>query len=290
MLSPRAFAREARIVLARLDRNGGHLRCESAAGRAAWRMYSPRNRWRKPVMEPPAELVDAMIARGWLRAGDDGRFMLSPAGRRWLRAAPSTTGAGRQRQRREIVDPDGVRRTAEINDRESPVQWLARRRDGRGRPYLSAEEVAAAERLRRDYEHGRLGAAITSSWDAMFTAADRRRLRGAARDGLAPGERAHAARQRVWKALQAVGPGLDAILLEVCCLHSGLEAAERRLGWPRRSGRLVLQMALDRLARHYGLKKDAPVPRVARISAWSAPDGHPRRALPEEWERGEGGG
>lgn len=288
MLSPHAFTREARLILTRLRRNGGHLRCESAAGRAAWRMYSPRNRWRKPVMEPSAELVDAMIARGWLCGGDDGRFTLSQAGRQWLASTTPDAHNG-DRQRREIVDPDGVRSAAEINDRESPVQWLARRRDGRGRPYLDAQEVAAAERLRRDYEQGRLGATITSSWDAMFTASDRRRLRSAGRDGLAPNERAHAARQRVWKALQAVGPGLDAILLEVCCLQSGLEAAERRLGWPRRSGRLVLQMALDRLARHYGLKKDAPPPPAARISAWSAPDGRPRCALPEEWKRGEGG-
>ena len=239
MLSPHAFSREARLILTRLRRNSGHLRYESAAGRAVWRMYSPRNGFRKPVMEPAAELVDAMIARGWLNAADDGRFTLSPAGRQWLASATPDAQDG-DTQRRQIVDPDGVRRATLINDRESPVQWLARRRDGRGRPYLGAEEVAAAERLRRDYEQGRLGARITSSWDAMFTAADRRRLRSAGRDGLAPNERAHAARQRVWKALQAVGPGLDAILLEVCCLQSGLEAAERRLGWPRRSGRLVL--------------------------------------------------
>ncbi|WP_255266854.1 DUF6456 domain-containing protein, partial [Sphingomonas adhaesiva] len=39
----------------------------------------------------------------------------------------------------------------------------------------------------------------------------------------------------------------------VVCAGEGLPASERALGWPTRSGRLVLTLALDRVADHYRL-------------------------------------
>jgi hypothetical protein len=39
----------------------------------------------------------------------------------------------------------------------------------------------------------------------------------------------------------------------VVCAGEGLPIAERALGWPARAGRLVLGIALDRLADHYRL-------------------------------------
>jgi hypothetical protein len=37
----------------------------------------------------------------------------------------------------------------------------------------------------------------------------------------------------------------------VCCFLEGIEAAEQRLGWAARSGKIVLRIALQRLHRHY---------------------------------------
>ncbi len=51
----------------------------------------------------------------------------------------------------------------------------------------------------------------------------------------------------------AAGPGLSDILWRVVCACEGLSVAEKALGWPVRAGKLVLGMALDRLADHYGL-------------------------------------
>lgn len=127
---------------------------------------------------------------------------------------------------------------------ESPIAWLARRRDRHGRPWLAPAEVAAAERLREEYESlGTLGR-MTMRWDATP------RVDGG-RQGLAPAERDHAARQRIARALDAVGPGLREILERVCLMGSALEAAEASLKLPRRAGKTVLKLALQALARHY---------------------------------------
>ena len=69
-------------------------------------------------------------------------------------------------------------------------------------------------------------------------------------------EHAVAARQRVRRALNDVGPDYANILMNVCCLDCGLRDVEQSQGWPQRSGKVVLQLALRALARHYGLISD----------------------------------
>ncbi|AZB55371.1 helix-turn-helix domain-containing protein, partial [Cereibacter sphaeroides] len=59
------------------------------------------------------------------------------------------------------------------------------------------------------------------------------------------------ARERVAAALRDLGPGLGDMVLRCCCFLEGLEAAERRMGWSARSGKIVLRIALQRLRRHY---------------------------------------
>lgn len=142
----------------------------------------------------------------------------------------------------EITAP-GQGGTVRRNLGESPIAWLARRRDGEGRPWLTPVEAAAAERLREEFESlGTLGR-TTMKWDAV-------RVDGG-RPGLAPAERDHATRQRIARALAEVGPGLREILERVCLMGSALEAAEASLKLPRRAGKTVLKLALQRLARHY---------------------------------------
>ncbi|MBC7986107.1 MAG: hypothetical protein H7X93_05475, partial [Sphingomonadaceae bacterium] len=43
------------------------------------------------------------------------------------------------------------------------------------------------------------------------------------------------------------------ILWRVVCAGEGLREAEGALGWPSRAGKVVLAIALDRLADHYRL-------------------------------------
>ena len=53
--------------------------------------------------------------------------------------------------------------------------------------------------------------------------------------------------------MEALGPGLSDIVFRICCFLEGLETAEKRLGWSARSGKVVLKIALERLAVHYGI-------------------------------------
>lgn len=81
-----------------------------------------------------------------------------------------------------------------------------------------------------------------------------------------------ASRQRVRLALEACGPEFAGLLMDVCCFLRGLEDIERERGWPSRSAKVVLQLALDSLARHYGLKPTSRRGGSVSIRTWLADD------------------
>ena len=145
-----------------------------------------------------------------------------------------------------VTGDDGPRRVRH-NLAESPVTVLGRRREKDGRPFLEPGLVEAAERLREDFELAQMGPRVTQNWERFLTAGDRGVFQGDA--GLAQGPRI--ARDRVALALRDLGPGLGDVALRVCCFLEGIEAAEQRMGWAARSGKIVLRIALQRLRRHY---------------------------------------
>ncbi len=151
-----------------------------------------------------------------------------------------------------------------VNDSESPLGWLARRKGRDGRPMIGPDQFIAGERLRADFTRGHLTPRVTSSWTGIG------RTRGAG-GGFEMTDLIVASRQRVRLALEACGPEFSGLLLDVCCFLRGLEDVERERGWPSRSAKVVLQLALDRLARHYGLRSDTTGTGAA-IRTWLADD------------------
>lgn len=133
--------------------------------------------------------------------------------------------------------PRRGRRSVTVNVTESPLTWL------HARGHLDDRQFAAGERLRTDWERAGLGPNVTMRWDPV-------RIRGSDA-GLNPTERQLAAKERFDGAAAAAGPGLADIVWRVVCAGETLPNAERAMSWPARSGKLVLRLALDRVAEFY---------------------------------------
>lgn len=148
---------------------------------------------------------------------------------------------GRERGKKRGRPPA---RSVTVNLAESPLGWL------HSRGHVGERQYAAGELLRRDWERAGLPPRVTMRWDAP---PPDRSPRGPAEPAAAATAQV-AARRRFDAAVKALGPGLRDIAWRVVCAGEGMREAETALGWPVRAGKLVLTMALDRLADHYRLR------------------------------------
>lgn len=146
------------------------------------------------------------------------------------------------------MEPDGRTSVRRANLGESPLAWLARRKDARGRPWLDPAEVAAGERLRLEAERALSGSSVTMRWDALPRASA-----GGPANRAGPGDRALTAGRRLADALAACDPQCRAFVEQVCVHSQTLRLAEQACGLQRRRGKLLLKRGLGALARHYGI-------------------------------------
>ena len=153
-----------------------------------------------------------------------------------------------------------------VDEAESPLGWLARRKGRDGRALIEPVQLLAGERLRAEFTRAHLMPRITSNWSASVATGPR---------GASPAsftETVIGARQRVRAALDAAGPEFSGLLVDVCCFLKKLEEVERERSWPSLSAKVVLQLGLDRLARHYGLHGEAQGKSKATVRTWLADD------------------
>jgi hypothetical protein len=198
-------------------------------------MTARRKRYRAPVGEEP------------------GRFRLQHGGiARRARSRDDTIGA------------------VYVDEAESPLVWLARRKDRDGRPFIAPAQLLAGERIRADFTRAGLTPRVTANWIAPVAQG----RRGTA-DGTGFVDLVLAAKDRLARTLDAVGPEFAGLLLDVCCFLKGLETVERERRWPPRTARVVLSLALDRLARHYGIADEVRGAAGARTRVWQAEGARP---------------
>jgi hypothetical protein len=150
---------------------------------------------------------------------------------------------------------------------------VARRRSARSARRDEAQ-FEAGERLRADYWFAHMSPRVTANWSALAPA--ERSRRAAPSNAAMLRDEVLAAKERVMRALMAVGPELSGVLVDICCELKGLEDAEKANGWPQRAGKVVLQIALTRLAKHYGLIAEESLLRRGRgLRHWGAADYRP---------------
>ena len=256
--------REGRRILRRLAEPGAVLAIAPDMEKAVVMREFPGGKTaRTGVVE--RVVAQAFAVKDWIAVRKAGRvtsYEMTAAGRAALKrmideeermrvgglAEAATPFADQHRiwEIRDGADADGPRKLRH-NLAESPVAVLGRRRDKDGQVFLEPELVDAAERLREDFELAQMGPRVAQNWDRFLTGSDR----GGFRPDGGAGEGPRGARDRVAAALRELGPGLGDVALRVCCFLEGIEAAERRLGWAARSGKIVLRIALIRLRRHY---------------------------------------
>ena len=253
--------REARRILRRLNEPGACLAvARDMENAVVVRDTADGRTVRTAVVE--RAVAEAMALKDWLSCASQGRisrYRITATGRAALKrllAEEAAVKAGRPDdcdpfgdQHRELEEREvgtKPKNRTRYNLAESPIQSLSRRKDRSGQPFLTADLVAAGERLREDFELAQMGPRITQNWERFLSSGDSGpRSEG----GSAAGPQA--ARERVSRALADLGPGLADVALRTCCFLEGMEAVERRMGWAARSGKIVLRIALQRLKRHY---------------------------------------
>jgi hypothetical protein len=175
-------------------------------------------------------------------------FFITDQGRAFLARYDDEGNAQHAAQHRHLVDDkiviDGRIVPVVRNAAESPLAWL-RSRD-RSRNWLSDEEYQAAERLRQDFTVAGLTPSLTADWSKPIN-------RGTFTPGNNLNDTNLDARKRFNDAIRFIGPDLSDIAVNTCCFLIGFEGFEKARNWPTRSAKVVLRIALRRLAEHYGM-------------------------------------
>lgn len=200
-------------------------------------------------------LLKHLFAQALIEKNPPDRYSITKEGVQFLKRARCDEGVAFQRQHQNVVvgeiDPG---EKVSINQNESPLARLYHRRGKSGGRFLSKIQFEAGECLRRDFEASRaspkLGMTLGPKVDG-----------GGYNDAVSNAMTGSlTAKRRTEQAITSVGPDLGSLLLDVCCYLKGLELVERERQWPVRSAKVVLGVALNQLAVHYG--PDQPSGRV----------------------------
>ncbi len=211
--------------------------------------------------EPSATLVARLVSAGLLTPSPEG-YRATPETAAWLRRDLCDPPDEAHQSQHRVVEvqtlamPDG-RQSVRRNLQESPLFPLLRLKEKDGRCFLPEQAVTAGERLAADFDFAGLQPRITASWEPRLSS----RSSGAAPPAVELADSTLAARRRVTRAVEAMGPELAGVVLDVCCFGKGLETVERERQWPARSAKLMLRAALLTLARHYTPPPPRPKPR-----------------------------
>ncbi len=215
----------------------------------------------------PMDLVRHCLRQGLVRAKGS-RLRIAAAGREGLRQPGSDETGSPDLHLVQTIDATRAGSGhVRVNLAESPLSRLNQRRDAQGKAFLAESEFAAGERFRAEFERAGLQPRISANWEAPVSSGGR----GGSAAEIS--DFAIDARRRLARAIDALGPELSGVALDVCCFLKGLEQVERERRWPPRSAKLMLKTALALLARHYGLA--AMAEERGKVRHWGDADYRP---------------
>lgn len=254
---------EAQRVLRRLCETGAVLVVAAEMDKAVVLRDLPGGKSARTAIVD-RHIAEAMALKEWIKCKKSGKiaqYEATISGRSFLKSTlntPSRMGEMAHGFAEAPMRFDGAP-TTWSNDRdedrpvkrytlaESPLIALARRRDKSGKPFLNDDLVAAGERLREDFELAQMGLQDRKIWEQYLMQIE---------DGstvASPSfrnKKQKAAHDRTRDALRDLGPGLGHAVLRCCCFLEGIETTEKEMDWAARSGKIVLKIALQRLAFH----------------------------------------
>jgi hypothetical protein len=175
-------------------------------------------------------------------------YGLNRHGRMWIKRAMSAPDDAYLSQHRCLhTSYEGPVRLCE-NLAESPLKMLAHKR-GQKEPFLDQAQVRAAEQLQHDIMVSGLVAKTTMSWERLQTG----RIKEMANTPHSD-QSPHRldCRHRLHRAFETLGPDLSNIALDVCVFLKKLGQIEKERNLPQRSAKVLLKIALERLAVFYG--------------------------------------
>lgn len=210
-------------------------------------------------------IAEAMALKGWIKCKKNGKiaqYEATVSGRSFLKSSMDSdmhSGAIRHGFAEAPINFGGASvswskdREDDLQQKrytlaESPLIALARRRDKNGKPYLADDLVAAGERIREDYELAQMDLRGKQIWEKYLNAL---KTGEPVAEPKFSNENQKAAHDRTREALRDLGPGLGDAVLRCCCFLEGMETTEKEMDWAARSGKIVLKIALQRLAFHH---------------------------------------
>lgn len=135
--------------------------------------------------------------------------------------------------------------------------------------FLHAHHVEVACVIQRLFERARLQPRVTQSFSTLP------RGGGAGSHVADMSDMAADARKRLGALQKLLPSDCAGVLLDVCGFDKALQAIESERGWPRRSAKLVLRIALDSLAPHLGLCSQASGGEARHMRAWHGDGARP---------------
>ena len=131
--------------------------------------------------------------------------------------------------------------------------------------FLATHHIAAAMRLEGLIRRALLSPRLTMFYDPASTGGGPKSAGNAVAEMT---DTAAEARQKLNRLAAKLSPDCWNVAFDVCGMGKGLQTIETERAWPRRSAKLVLRIALDQLADHFGLAPHVAPHRGAATTAW----------------------